>query len=79
LLEVHLEKATPGEVFENLDLLANVVGSKKSKQKKKVSVEVVGEEGKVIVEEEAKEQSIYNYGFGRNYSNVLDDLEEEVA
>lgn len=42
LLEVHLEKATPSEVFDNLDLLTNILNNKKkTKKKPKMAVEVL--------------------------------------
>jgi hypothetical protein len=50
---VHLEKAHQGEVFQNLDLLVNILNNKKSKKKSKVAVEVVGEVGKGVLHEES--------------------------
>lgn len=75
ILEVHLEKEKYGEVFENLDLLANIVSNKKNKKKKKVAVEVIGEGDSVKIEENF-DINQYNYGFGMNYEDVLDNLEE---
>lgn len=39
---MHLEKETAGEVFNNLDLIANVVGRKKEKKNNRVQIEVIG-------------------------------------
>jgi protein SHQ1 len=42
ILEVHLEKHTPGEHFNNLDLISSVVNRKKEKKSNRVSIEVIG-------------------------------------
>ena len=60
-------------MFENLDLLSNLVSNKKEKKKKKVKVEVMGEGG-IVIEEEKQDVNMFNYGFGMNYENVLDNL-----
>ena len=36
-------------------------------------------EGGIVIEEEKQDVNMFNYGFGMNYENVLDNLQEENA
>lgn len=81
-----LTKATPGEHFEDLDLVSKLFEKKIVTAKSKPNIQVIKEttnsegEGKEIevIDETEQEMKEYAIGFDRNYTDFFDNHPEEL-